>query len=94
MIWWAWIVGRMGTLNKAIGEDKDNLGSGYCIGHSFFCPPRMVGRWCVIGHGIGRSSRRRSHPSSMSTGSTTSRRSRNESMSCSKVCDDVRNPHT
>ena len=30
---------RMTALNKAIGEDRANLGPGYRIGHSFFVPP-------------------------------------------------------
>ena len=29
---------RMGALNKMISEDARNLGAGYCIGHSYFCP--------------------------------------------------------
>lgn len=29
---------RMGALNDTIREDARNLGWGYCIGHSFFCP--------------------------------------------------------
>ena len=33
------IVARMTALNKAIGEDRANLGPGYRIGHSFFVPP-------------------------------------------------------
>jgi hypothetical protein len=33
------IVARMTALNKAIAEDRANLGSGYRIGHSFFVPP-------------------------------------------------------
>jgi hypothetical protein len=33
------IVARMTSLNKAIGEDRANLGPGYRIGHSFFVPP-------------------------------------------------------
>ncbi len=28
---------RIGRLNEAISEDQSNLGSGYCIGHSYFC---------------------------------------------------------
>jgi hypothetical protein len=31
------IVGRMGKLNDAIAKDVNNLGPGFCIGHSFFC---------------------------------------------------------
>ena len=34
------IVERMNALNRLIAEDKKNLGSGYRIGHSFFCPPQ------------------------------------------------------
>lgn len=33
------IVTRMSALNKLIADDKKNLGVGYRIGHSFFCPP-------------------------------------------------------
>lgn len=29
---------KMGQLNDTIGQDSKNLGSGYKIGHSFFCP--------------------------------------------------------
>ena len=32
------IVDRMGELNRKIGEDRKNLGPGFEIGHSFFCP--------------------------------------------------------
>ncbi len=32
------IATRMGVLNHTICEDSRNLGRGYCIGHSFFCP--------------------------------------------------------
>ena len=32
------IVDRMGQLNKLITEDQKNLGRGYCVGHSYFCP--------------------------------------------------------
>ena len=28
----------MGKLNKEIADDTHNLGKGFCIGHSFFCP--------------------------------------------------------
>jgi 5-methylcytosine-specific restriction protein B len=31
------IVERMSSLNEAIAADQVNLGSGFCIGHSFFC---------------------------------------------------------
>jgi MoxR-like ATPase len=33
------IVARMGELNRAIRDDRANLGAGYQIGHSFFVPP-------------------------------------------------------
>ncbi len=36
------IVQRMTKLNTAIADDKANLGSGFCIGHSFFCDPHGV----------------------------------------------------
>ena len=29
-------------LNSEIAEDKANLGSGFCIGHSFFCDPHCA----------------------------------------------------
>jgi len=32
------IIARMGHLNKIIAEDQKNLGRGYCLGHSYFCP--------------------------------------------------------
>ncbi|GAG60742.1 unnamed protein product, partial [marine sediment metagenome] len=32
------IVNRMKTLNKIIADDTKNLGPGYKIGHSYFCP--------------------------------------------------------
>ena len=32
------IVDRMTQLNDTISEDTKNLGSGYRIGHSYFCP--------------------------------------------------------
>ena len=32
------IVLRMGALNKEIADDVKNLGPGFTIGHSFFCP--------------------------------------------------------
>jgi 5-methylcytosine-specific restriction protein B len=32
------IVDRMEVLNQTISEDTKNLGPGYCIGHSYFCP--------------------------------------------------------
>ncbi|MDF1862136.1 MAG: AAA family ATPase [Verrucomicrobiales bacterium] len=31
---------RVGALNLEIRKDDRNLGRGYCIGHSFFCPPK------------------------------------------------------
>lgn len=33
---------RMIALNEKISNDTYNLGAGYCIGHSFFCPPGKV----------------------------------------------------
>ncbi len=32
------IISRMTELNTRIESDKTNLGSGFSIGHSFFCP--------------------------------------------------------
>jgi MoxR-like ATPase len=32
----------MGALNKKIAESTRDLGDGYCIGHSFFCPTETV----------------------------------------------------
>src|SRR5262249_24580000 len=32
------IVSRMAALNEAIAADTKNLGPGYQIGHSYFCP--------------------------------------------------------
>ncbi len=32
------IISRMGALNQAVTEDAKNLGEGYMIGHSYFCP--------------------------------------------------------
>jgi AAA domain (dynein-related subfamily) len=32
------IVSRFESLNRTIAEDTANLGRGFCIGHSFFCP--------------------------------------------------------
>jgi hypothetical protein len=32
------IVDRLEDLNQTIAEDSKNLGCGYCIGHSYFCP--------------------------------------------------------
>ncbi|GEM_PF-612134 len=32
------IIERMGQLNQRITEDQKNLGRGYCVGHSYFCP--------------------------------------------------------
>lgn len=32
------IVTRVSNLNDAIASDQKNLGPGFCIGHSFFCP--------------------------------------------------------
>lgn len=35
------IVEKMQYINHEIAEDTGNLGKGYCIGHSFFCPETM-----------------------------------------------------
>jgi 5-methylcytosine-specific restriction protein B len=32
------IIERMNDLNVKISQDTGNLGKGFCIGHSFFCP--------------------------------------------------------
>jgi hypothetical protein len=32
----------MGALNEKITESTRDLGAGYCIGHSFFCPTSRV----------------------------------------------------
>jgi 5-methylcytosine-specific restriction protein B len=32
---------RLTSLNEEIAHDKSNLGPGFCIGHSFFCPGRL-----------------------------------------------------
>ena len=39
------IVARMSALNARIAADKANLGSGFCIGHSFFCSPPIDGEF-------------------------------------------------
>ena len=36
------IIARMKDLNGLIHEDTRNLGWGYCIGHSFFCPSKGI----------------------------------------------------
>jgi 5-methylcytosine-specific restriction protein B len=36
------IVNRMGALNKVIAADTKNLGPGYQIGHSYFCPRKGI----------------------------------------------------
>jgi hypothetical protein len=36
------IVSRMTELNNHIESDTTNLGPGFCIGHSFFCPTDEV----------------------------------------------------
>ena len=33
------LVGSMTQLNNRIAKDKLDLGEGFCIGHSYFCPP-------------------------------------------------------
>lgn len=40
------IIDRMTYLNDQIAGDSGNLGEGYCIGHSFFCPPGGDGTVC------------------------------------------------
>lgn len=40
------IIERMTYLNDQIAGDSGNLGEGYCIGHSFFCPPGGDGTGC------------------------------------------------
>lgn len=40
--WIERIRSRMLKLNREIQEDTHNLGRGYCIGHSFFCPKGLV----------------------------------------------------
>jgi 5-methylcytosine-specific restriction protein B len=37
------IVTRMSALNEVIAADTKNLGSGYQIGHSYFCPTQNGG---------------------------------------------------
>ena len=34
------IISRISKLNSDIADDRVNLGTGYMIGHSYFCPPR------------------------------------------------------
>jgi hypothetical protein len=36
------IIARVGEVNRRIVDDKKNLGAGFAIGHSYFCPPEMV----------------------------------------------------
>jgi len=36
------IISRMAGLNEEIERDTSNLGPGFCIGHSFFCPADRV----------------------------------------------------
>lgn len=40
------IIHRMSYLNNQIASDNSNLGEGYRIGHSFFCPPNGDGSKC------------------------------------------------
>ena len=40
------IIERMTYLNDQIAGDSGNLGEGYCLGHSFFCPPGNDGAGC------------------------------------------------
>jgi 5-methylcytosine-specific restriction protein B len=37
------IVLRVTRLNEKIANDSKNLGPEFCIGHSFFCPPKSLG---------------------------------------------------
>ena len=39
------IVDRITQLNDEISGDNKNLGSGFCIGHSFFCPNGEIARY-------------------------------------------------
>jgi MoxR-like ATPase len=41
------ITSRMAELNARISADKADLGSGFCIGHSFFCSPPYAGEYDV-----------------------------------------------
>jgi 5-methylcytosine-specific restriction enzyme B len=36
------IISRMSELNAAICANKRDLGPGFAIGHSFFCPPAQL----------------------------------------------------
>jgi hypothetical protein len=36
------VVERMNELNRLICKDEKNLGRGFAIGHSYFCPPAEV----------------------------------------------------
>jgi 5-methylcytosine-specific restriction enzyme B len=40
-----WLIDRMVQLNKKIAGDTRNLGVGYRIGHSYFCPPEGSGEY-------------------------------------------------
>jgi 5-methylcytosine-specific restriction protein B len=51
-------IARMTALNEEICSDEANLGEGFAIGHSFFCPPTAPRDWSewyldVIRHEIG-----------------------------------------
>ena len=39
------IVDRMTTLNAEIGSDTANLGEGFVVGHSYFCPQEKPTDW-------------------------------------------------
>lgn len=39
------IVEKVSQLNDQIASDQKNLGPGFCIGHSFFCPNGQVGNY-------------------------------------------------
>ena len=38
------IVDRIKALNKTIAKEDKNLGKGFCVGHSYFCPPTHLSR--------------------------------------------------
>ena len=39
------VIDRMSALNHEICSDDSNLGEGFAIGHSFFCPPTLPSDW-------------------------------------------------
>jgi len=36
------LIAGIGELNRTIAEDQIDLGSGFCIGHSYFCPDGRI----------------------------------------------------